>query len=109
MDQQPQTPPHEHLSTMLKGRGLYSRKLWFGVGCVVALAAMVFVAAHYAAVAGIYSEFVGGVVGVYSIYAGANAATKWGSAKHIGSKLADNEGDSSDDSKSTDDKGDDTK
>jgi hypothetical protein len=69
--------------------GMKSRKLWLGVGCLVALSGMVFAAAHWAAIAGVFAEYVGGVLGVYSVFCGVNVANRWGSAKHLGDKLAE--------------------
>jgi hypothetical protein len=102
MDTQPDKPEIEgdKLAKMLKGRGVYSRKLWLAIFCLILLIVGIFLAVKWAVVVGLYTEFVGGVVGLFSIYCGANAASKWGSAKHIGSKLADNDaGDDKDEDK----------
>lgn len=88
----------ETLKKFITDGGLKSRKLWFGVGCVLVLAAMVGVAARYAAVIGIYPEFAGAVVGIYGAYVGTNVANRWGAAKHLGEHLA-NEGDDKADDK----------
>ena len=79
------------IKEFLADGGLKSRKLWFGVGCIIVLAAMVAVAAHCAAVAGLYADFVGGVVGIYGAYVGTNVANRWGMAKHLGSRLDDSD------------------
>ncbi len=76
------------LKDFLADGGIKSRKLWLGIGCLILLAGFVGVAAHWASVAGLYSEFVAGVLGVYSIYVTGNAAGRWSTAKHIGAPLA---------------------
>jgi hypothetical protein len=68
-----------------------SRKLWFGFLCLVLLSGFVVLAAFYAGIAGLFSEYVAGVLGVFSIFAGSNAAIKWSTAKHVGSQLAGTE------------------
>lgn len=69
--------------------GLKSRKLWFGVGCILVLVAVVLVACHYAAAVGLYSQFVTGVVSLYGIYCGVDGVRHWGNVKHLADKLTD--------------------
>jgi hypothetical protein len=85
------------LREFLSDNGFSSRKLWICVGGLVLLTAMVIVGCHCAAIAGMYAEYVGGVLGVLGIYTGTNIAGRMSNAKHIGSKLADAANDSSDD------------
>jgi hypothetical protein len=84
------------LQAFLNDGGLKSRKLWICVGGLVLLTVMVFVGCHYAAVAGMYAEYVGGILGVLGIYTGTNIAARASAAKHVGAKLADASADQKD-------------
>jgi hypothetical protein len=77
------------LQQFLGDGGIWSRKLWLCVGGLVLLTAMVFVGCHYAAVAGMYTEYVGGVLGVLGVYTGTNIAGRMSASKHIGSKMVE--------------------
>lgn len=69
--------------------GWKSRKLWLSIVCLGLLAGFVGLACHWAKIAGLYDEFTTGVLGVLSIYVGGNAAGRWATAKHVGSKVAE--------------------
>jgi hypothetical protein len=51
-----------------------SRKLGFSFFCVMVLAGVAMAAAHFPAIAGVYTVFVGGVTGIAGLYLGANVA-----------------------------------
>ncbi len=70
------------------GGGIASRKLWLSVLCLVLLTLAICLSIPWPNVAGLYGQFVGGVLGVLSIYCGANAVGRWSSNKHIGQTLA---------------------
>lgn len=77
------------LSNFIADGGFKSRKLLFGIGCVVVLSVMILAAVHYSTIVGLYSTFVGGVVSIYGIYAGVNVASRHSTASKLGTKLAD--------------------
>lgn len=78
----------EHLKAFLADGGLKSRKFILSLLCLLLLCAFVGAAAHWAGIAGLYPEFVGGILGVLSIYVTGNAAGRWATSKHLGDKLA---------------------
>ena len=59
-----------------------SRKLWFSVFCIGALAAVGVLAAWLPEIGGLYPVFVGGVTGIAGLYLGSNVATK-----HVNGKI----------------------
>jgi hypothetical protein len=79
------------LKSFLADGGWKSRKLWLSVFCLILLSAFVGAACKWASIAGLYSEFVAGVLGVLSIFIGGNAATRYGATKHVATQLAANE------------------
>lgn len=72
--------------------GIKSRKLWLGVGCIIVLAAVAGCAARWAAVAGVYEPFVGGVVSLYAIFCGVDGAKHYANVKHLGAQLVADSG-----------------
>lgn len=86
----------DHLKLFLADGGLTSRKFILALICLVALCGFVGVAVHWAGVIGLFPEYVGGVLGVLSIYVTGNAAGRWAVAKHLGDKLAPAPDDKSD-------------
>lgn len=76
------------LKSFLADGGLKSRKLWLSVFCLMLLTAMVCVGCHFAAVAGMFPEYVGGVLGVLTIFTGGNVVARNATAKHLADKLA---------------------
>lgn len=85
-----ESPPDSKttLQSFLADGGWRSRKLWLSVFCLVLLAGFVGAACHWASIAGLYSEFVAGVLGVLSIFIGGNAASRYATTKHVASQLA---------------------
>lgn len=77
------------LSKFIADGGFKSRKLWFGILCLVLLTVVVCLGVHYSVIAGLYAEYVGGVLGVYGVYAGVNVASRYTTAAKLGSKLSD--------------------
>ena len=66
----------------MRDGGWASRKLHFSLLSAGLIFAGMCLGAHWAGVAAVYPEFVAGVLGVLSIFAGSNVATKWTFAKH---------------------------
>lgn len=75
------------LKNFLADGGLKSRKLWLSVFCLVLLTVMVCVGCHFAAVAGMFPEYVGGVLGILTIFTGGNVVARNATAKHLADKL----------------------
>ena len=91
MADQPQAaPPPDKLTLrdFLADAGWKSRKLWLSVLCLALLCVFVGCATRWAMIAGLFPDFVGGVLGVLSIYTGGAAVGRWGNAKHVAAKLA---------------------
>src|SRR4051812_42066946 len=80
--------PKTGLHAVLSGGGVGSRKLWLSVFCLALLLLGVAIAAWKPGTGSLYSEFTTGVLGVLSIYCGANVVGRWGVAKHVGSAMA---------------------
>lgn len=77
------------LSDFIADGGFKSRKLLFGIGCLIAISVMIFAAVHFSVIVGLYSTYVDGVVALFGIYAGVNVANRIGTASKLGTKLTD--------------------
>lgn len=75
------------LKNFLSDGGLKSRKLWMSVLALVLITAMVCVGCHYGAVTGMFPEYVGGVLGVLTIFTGGNVVARNATTKHLADKL----------------------
>lgn len=101
----------ERTQDWLNDGGFQSRKLWF---CVLGLALVLvgaLIAAHWPAFGANYETFVGGIVGITSLFLTGNVAARWVAAKHViaktlGVKDKDDKGDADD---KPDDKADEAK
>lgn len=81
------------MNEIIRDGGIKSRKLWFSVFSITIIFVGGVLAAHWAAVAAIYSTMVGGILGVVGAYLTGNIAQKWVGTKAPmeipGSKPAD--------------------
>lgn len=70
--------------------GWKSRKLWFGFYSTMLLFCGMYLASKEPAVAALYGEFVGGLVGIVTVVLGGNIAGKWvagDAAKKLGPEV----------------------
>lgn len=64
------------LASVIRDGGVRSRKFWLAVGTQVGIVGCALLAAKYAALSPLYDTMVGGLIGVFALYSGANIGAK---------------------------------
>lgn len=80
-----------HLAHFLRDAGYRSRKFAMTVGVMLLIFTGGVMAGVWTLFGSHYETMISGLLGALTIYCGANAAGRWGTAKHLGSKIAEAE------------------
>lgn len=71
------------IEKLLSDGGTKSRKFLLAIFAMLLVSLMLLLSAQWKALDSLYSTFVGGIIGIYAIYAGANQAGKFFVSKTI--------------------------